>query len=543
MGIKGLTRRAAVLGHIKIGGRKKISTQYGDRTIPVKYDHFVITTNEQDELGYVTDDVIMRRLMDDQLRMMKDENTEHIYEEKIIDGIPHRVLVKSIQHIADKELENRNTALRRILVTLPFDDPEENLVTSLSVYDREGCRCRGDNETAEWVDPRTGEVTKVNCPCNMLQFRLGDDDEIDRRPEHDMANRGMKPNESSGFLCKANGILRVKIEQARTIGGVYLFRTTSMNSIRQLLDSMNSIRDLTGGTLAGYPLNLIVEPKRTRVKPNKPPQIIYVVNLIFKADEDAFLRYVIEKMGVREQLRKQLNSKDIQQLPAPGHEDRREQVAIAQEYYMSDTPDDYIDGTAEEPSQETESTVDAEYEETPPPSDNDAPDALQEAPQKGSDAVESSKDSEHQESRQEAADVAESKTELVEAPKDSEHQETSQEPQEAETDAAIKQQDHDPEQQPQEKAGSAAGDKISQDGESAQKNNGEKSYPMVIIDKPEKANTKPATKELRKQFFLKARESGLKDADIREWIDELWEAKSSAALRTWQVEAMMDALR
>jgi hypothetical protein len=528
MGIKGLTRRAAVLGHIKIGGRKKVKTRKGEMTIPVKFDHFKVTTNEQDELGYVEDDVLMRRLMADQLRMMKEENTENIYEDKLVDGVPQRVLVKSIQHVSDKELEERNNALRRILVTLPFDDPDENLVTSLSVYDREGCRCRGDNETAEWVDPRTGEVTKVACPCNMLQLRLGDDDEVDRRPEHEMAKRGMTPNEKNGFLCKANGVLRVKIEQARTIGGVYLFRTTSMNSIRQLLDSMNSIRDLTGGTLAGYPLNLIVEPKRVRTAPNKPPQIVHIVNLIFKADEDAFLRYVIEKMAVREQLKAQLNSKEIQQLPAPGREDRREQVAIAQEYYASGVPDDYIDGTAEEPSREPEPepVVDAEYEEAaPPPSDNDAPDTPAEAPK-------------------EAADAPKSDTEPMEAPKGSEPQEAPQEPGEAKADAPIEYEKPvaEPEQPAKAEEAGSAGEANPQDTESAAKGNGEERFPMVIIDKPEKADTKPASKAMRKKFFVQARKNGLKDADIRDWIDELWEAKSSAALRTWQVEAMMDSL-
>lgn len=537
MTIKGLTRRAAVLGHIKIGGRKVVNTRNGERVIPVKYDHFKVTTNEQDTLGYVTDDVLMRRLMDDQFRMMKKENTEKIYEDRIVDGAPQRVLVKTIQHVSDKELEKRNDALRRILVTLPFDDPDENLVTSLSVYDREGCRCRGDNETAEWVDPRTGEVTKVSCPCNMLQIRLGEDDEVDRRPEHEMANRGMKPNDKNGFLCKANGVLRVKIEQARTIGGVYLFRTTSMNSIKQLLDSMHSIRDLTGGTLAGYPLNLVVEPKRVRTAPNKPPQIVHIVNLIFKADEDEFLHYVIEKMAVREQLRAQLNSKDIQQLPAPGHEDRKEQVAIAQEYYASGEPDEYIDTTAEE----TEPIKDAEYEEVPPPSDRDAPEELQ-------DSQEISKNT-----SQESSDATEDKTEPMEAEKESTPQEAPEGPTEEEKGSPQKDEpeassearansESSSEAKPVEETKADSAGATDKEGEQSSQKNDKDRFPMVIIDKPEKADTKPATKAARKEFFLKARKNGFKDADIRDWIDELWEAKSSAALRTWQVEAMMDAL-
>lgn len=510
MTIKGISRRAAVLGHIKIGGRKKINTQNGERTIPVKFDHFVVTTNEQEELGYVIDDVLTRRLLNDQLRMMKDEATERIYENRIVDGEVRRVLIKTIQHTPDDVLEQQNDAVRRILVTLPFDDPDENLVTSLSVYDRNGCRCRGDNESADWIDPQTGEATKVACPCNMLKIRLSEDDDPDQRPQHEMAQHGMVPRESNGFTCKANGVLRVKIEQARTIGGVYLFRTTSMNSIRQLLDSMNSISAITGGTLAGYPLNLVVEPKRLRPRPNKPAHIGYVVNLIFKADEDAFLRYVIEKIAVREQLKAQLNAREIQQLPAPGYEPRQEQVAIAEEFYATGVPEDFMDGHYEErslpPAREDPQQGKKEQDATTP---SDAP-------------VETQKAAEPLETPEESSDTQ------TDAPGETEQQ----------TDAK-------PANPVEEEKAESAGEKDSQDAGADQKGNGEggRQFPAVNREMPEGADTGPAPKDIRKKFFLKARAKGLQDNEIRTWIDELWQAKSSSALKTWQVESMMASLQ
>ena len=501
MTIKGLSRRAAVLGHIKIGGRKRINTQHGERIIPERYDHFVVTTNEQGDLGYIPDDILTRKLKEDHYRMLKAEATERIYEDRMIDGELQRKLVKTIQHTSDDILYDRAEKLTRILVTLPFDDPDQNLVTSLSVYDRNGCRCRGDNESADWIDPESGEVTKVSCPCNMLRIRLDENDEVDHRRPHEMAKKGMTPNENKGFMCKANGVLRVKIEQARTIGGVYLFRTTSMNSIRQLLDSMVSILDITGGTLAGYPLNLVVEPKKLRPKPNKPAHIGYVVNLIFKADEDAFLRYVIEKIAVREQLKAQLHSKEIQQLPAPGHEPRQEQVAIAEEYYVGSIDDSIIDTRSEETTSPREGAQDAQQQPAPAEEQPNAPVEAQTTP--------------------EPVEASESTPAAKEGASREEEQHTAAPPVEDSAAQSVEQEDH-------------------QNAEPDQKDNG---FPSVILDKPEHANTAPASKELRKDFFLRARNNDIDNDRIRVWIEELWQVQSSAALKTWQVEAMIESLR
>ena len=93
------------------------------------------------------------------------------------------------------------------------------------------------------------------------------------------------------------------------------------------------------------------------------------------------------------------------------------------------------------------------------------------------------------------------------------------------------------------------------DNTSTQKSDGENSkssdnaqadntseLPGVILDKPDEAKNTAASKELRKRFFVTARDKGYKDAQIRAWILELWEAKTSASLKTWQVEAMLEAL-
>jgi len=318
MTIHGLQTRAAVLGHVKIGGRKKIKKSGRTITIPVKFDEFVVTTNEQDELGYIRDDVLTRKLFDEQHALLKDENSEHIYKERVTgDGEVVRDYVKTIQHVSDKELDERNLKLRRMLVALPFDEIDQNLVTSLSVYDREGCRCRGDGQAAEWVDPRSGEVTKIACPCNMLMVRLSDDDDPDDRHDHEFKSRGMVPSQENGFYCKANGVLRLKIAVAKTLGGVHLFRTTSMNSIRQLMSAMQEVSQITGGVLSGIPLVFEVDKKKVRPFYDKPPMDAYVVNLTYKASALEFLKSAIEQAALREKMKRQLATAEIAALPAP----------------------------------------------------------------------------------------------------------------------------------------------------------------------------------------------------------------------------------
>lgn len=618
MPIKNLQTRAAVLGHVKIGGRKKISTRNGERIIPCKYDHFKVTTNEQGELGYIEDDVLKRKLMDEQLAIIRNEHTEKIWGERPIFDITgisgrepdgkyrekkssieisidppkkrvvrdedgtilfERYLEKTIQHISDKRLDEMNDRLRRILVALPFDDIDQNLVTSLSVYDREGCRCRGDGESAEWVNPRSGEVEKVHCPCNMLMVYLNDQDDPDDRPQHGKKERGMIPNEKNGFFCKANGVLRLKIAAARTLGGVHLFRTTSINSIRQLMSAMQEVSGITGGVLAGIPLVFEVDAKTVRPFPNKPPQKAYVVNLTYKASALEFLETAIEQAKLRDHLKKQLATAEIAQLPAPGFENLHDQVAIAQEFY-AETPREYIDAEVEDtPEMDT-----APHQDNVPPtlSDDDAPDAeVKDKPkkadrpkgsteredtskeaQKPKDEPKEKPKSEKNSAPQEPSDATETTEEPMEAREGSPSQEAAEPPQKAK---ASPLHNSDPQQQLDEgnteeslAAAStetvdseAAGDykatnrqngdgAVSGDTARSKSSNG---FPDIIRDKPDGADTKPAPKALRKEFFITARKKGFTDADIRNWIDKLWETKTSASLLIWQVESMLAAIR
>ena len=124
---KGLNPRFAEVGKIKIGGKGETKKTSGgkDFQIPVRYDHFVVTTTERTASGnYKRDDDIM------------------------------------------KELGNEP---KEIPIRLLFDDIDLNFFTSFQYYAGAKCICKGDGEKAE----RTGQdgITKqVVCDPEKCEF-------------------------------------------------------------------------------------------------------------------------------------------------------------------------------------------------------------------------------------------------------------------------------------------------------------------------------------------------------------------------------------
>jgi len=513
MTIKGLQTRMAILGHIKIGGKKMITNKHGrEVAVPEKYDHFVVTTTDQDEMGYLRDDALMQKLMDDQLNMEIAEHTERIYDEA-------GNLVQTIQTVPTEELKLRNPTLKRILIALPFDDPEKNLVTSLALYDRDGCRCRGDGESADYVSPSTGEFHKVPCPCNMFLSKLGPDDDPNARPPHQFtADSTIQNSMSKGVYCKANGNLRVMIAKAKTLGGIHQFRTTSLNSITQLMAAMHQVSEITGGILSAIPMLLEIYSKKVSTGPNKPPRTVFVVTMTHRAAINDFLREVAQQTALRESMRKQIAAKEILELPDPGQEDPVEQMSIAQEFYGA-----YIDAEAEEkqkaaassnpepPQTEEKPKEEAKTEEPPKeePKTEEKPKEEEKKPEPEKKPEEPPKKEQKPEEKPKAEEKPAEEATTEPEPESSEAPEEPAPPKDAETEAPAEESKPAP--------------------------------PDLDTNAPENADYSKASKELRKAFFAKAREK-YDDDQIREWLKHLWKIQSSSKLVTWQVEAMNKAL-
>lgn len=122
MAIKnGLNPRFAEIGKIKIGGKgeKRKSKDNKEYQIPVRFEHFVVTTTEKGPDGnFIIDNEIMSKL---------------------------------------------GREPKEIPIRLPFDSIDMNFFTSFQYYHGKKCICRGDGERAKRIDNK-GIESEV--PCN-----------------------------------------------------------------------------------------------------------------------------------------------------------------------------------------------------------------------------------------------------------------------------------------------------------------------------------------------------------------------------------------
>lgn len=144
----------------------------------------------------------------------------------------------------------------RLPVRLLYNDPALDMQSSYACYRGRQLWCRGDGESASRIDGKARKT--VPCPCERID------------PDY--------PGEDK---CKYNGRLSAIIDGAAAVGGVWVFRTTSLHSTKGLISALGFIAQVTGGALAGIPLDLTVSPKQI-TRPDGKQQIIYVVGLEYR---------------------------------------------------------------------------------------------------------------------------------------------------------------------------------------------------------------------------------------------------------------------
>ena len=88
-----------------------------------------------------------------------------------------------------------------------------------------------------------------------------------------------KCNAYKNKKCKLHGRLSVILSESNRLGGVYVFRTTGFNSIRNIMSSMGFLRGITGGVLGGIPLRMILLPMTVKPHEVEHNVKIYAVNL------------------------------------------------------------------------------------------------------------------------------------------------------------------------------------------------------------------------------------------------------------------------
>jgi hypothetical protein len=269
------------LGKIKIGkkGEEKTSARGNTFRMPVKLDHFVITKTVRDDRGdYVVDEQLMKKI---------EPNT----------GKP-------------KELD----------IYLPFNDINLNFPHGLAWYSGKTRFCVGDGKKAYRL---------------AIKGRGKDGREIfGERKEHSPC--GESCNDYMAKRCKPHGILICLIKGQEQVGGGYIFRTTSWNSIKNIVSSLRAIQITTGGWLSWIPLKMKLVPHTTTTSDGNTV-VVYVVQIYYQGSPEKLLSDVKEVLQVRAPLLTNIKKleHEIKMLPAGLPEDTEEEAEDVEEEYYS----------------------------------------------------------------------------------------------------------------------------------------------------------------------------------------------------------------
>ena len=326
--IQNLLPRFHEAGKIKIGRAGEERTAQGGRKYrrPEKLNHFIVTTLERGADGAFTLDPIMQAL------------------------------------------GPKPTA---IPVRLIFDSIEESFDNSYAVFIGGKCICRGDGIQAERRETTrakggplrlTGEVKQVECgqACPHYRYRTGE------------------PAKAFGAgKCKPYGILRVVLEGAQEVGGVYVFRTTSLNTIQSIRTSLAYIQMQTAGILAGLPLKLIFSKRQTTTA-DGTRTTIPVVNIAFAGSQQDLRQKALEVAKLRTAC--QLEMSDMRRsLKLISMRDTPEDERAVNAEFHPDTIDVQVIEETPSPTatpEEVAALMDGETDDAPDPESPEPPSAL-----------------------------------------------------------------------------------------------------------------------------------------------------------------------
>lgn len=290
--LKGLALTPPVVGRIAIG---RVVEKNG-RRLPEKDDEFTLTSQVQNKEGWV----------------------------------PHPV---------DALLRKEPGAkLRSIPVRLLFDDPDLSLRANYTLFDRATGRplCVGDGESCKRVT--LSGMQSLPCPSPAVCALAQDGN------------------------CKPYGRLHVRIDaegrdpaDADAGGGMgtvaggdelgsFVFRTTGFNSIRTLSARLRYLFAVSGGLLAGLPLELRLRGKSTTLSHRTP---IYYVDLTLRSGASLAQVVALARQEREQQAALGLNQAALDEVARQGlalgefEESEEEGVGVLEEFYPeSDTDDD-----------------------------------------------------------------------------------------------------------------------------------------------------------------------------------------------------------
>ena len=140
-------------------------------------------------------------------------------------------------------------------IYLLYDDITLNLISYYGWFTQSKLHCIGNGRTGiEYLE--SGAVKRVVCDPDRCK------------------SYGEKK-------CKPHGKLSVILPEANNVGGVYVYRTTSWNSIKQLLSSMALVKRAAGDLLAGIPLTLKLMKMQVKPKGQDKKRNTWVAHISF----------------------------------------------------------------------------------------------------------------------------------------------------------------------------------------------------------------------------------------------------------------------
>lgn len=147
---------------------------------------------------------------------------------------------------------------KKLTVAFPFDDPRlfiqmryaKYTATSLELYGDEHGLTRITTEPVEVVNPRGGEITVQQRPVHTFMPAESD--------EYAQALQEVKTQVSLYFLLAEWTDQGARVTMPDGVG-LYRLRMTSRNSLNGLVNYLRFLARLTGGRLAGVPVDLFLE--------------------------------------------------------------------------------------------------------------------------------------------------------------------------------------------------------------------------------------------------------------------------------------------
>ncbi len=293
--LKGLALTPPVVGRIAIG---RVVEKNG-RRLPEKDDEFTLTSQVQNKEGWV----------------------------------PHPV---------DAQLRKEPGAkLRSIPVRLLFDDPDLSLRANYTMFDRATARplCVGDGEHCRRVT--LSGVQTLPCPspatCPLAQ-------DGNCKP---YGRLHVRIDSDVGGAADAQSTAR--LESGGDELGSFVFRTTGFNSIRTLSARLRYLSAVSGGILAGLPLELRLRGKSTTMSHRTP---IYYVDLTLRGGSTLPLVIARARQEREQQAALGLNQAALDEAARQGlalgefEESEEEGLGVVEEFYPdSDADDDGVGGS------------------------------------------------------------------------------------------------------------------------------------------------------------------------------------------------------